>query len=153
MMATAEGCGVAERQDDVGNLAGFECLADCLIVLQNLNGAKVATVTASSAAAYLTAHAITFTSLPTISDAYRQLDSGRIDAIVFDAPVLQNHLKLTRSTNETMVGGILARENYGIALPSGSALRKKINETLLDITADGTYDELYSKYFQDANSG
>ena len=32
-------------------------------------------------------------------------------------------------------------------------LRKKINETLLDITADGTYDELYSKYFQDANSG
>jgi polar amino acid transport system substrate-binding protein len=52
-----------------------------------------------------------------------------------------------------MVGGILARENYGIALPTGSALRKKINETLLDITADGTYDELYSKYFQDANSG
>ncbi|HEY6422680.1 MAG TPA: transporter substrate-binding domain-containing protein [Pseudonocardiaceae bacterium] len=37
--------------------------------------------------------------------------------------------------------------------PAGSALRKKINETLLDITADGTYDELYSKYFGDANSG
>jgi polar amino acid transport system substrate-binding protein len=121
--------------------------------LQDLSGAKVATVTASSAAAYLTAHAITFTGVPTIDDAYRQLDSGRIDAIVFDAPVLQNHIKLTRSTNETMVGGILARENYGIALPAGSALRKKINETLLDITADGTYDELYSKYFEDANSG
>ena len=121
--------------------------------VQDLSGAKVATVTASSAAAYLTAHAITFTGVPTIDAAYQQLDSGRIDAIVFDAPVLQNHIKLTRSTNETMVGGILARENYGIALPSGSALRKKINETLLDITADGTYDELYSKYFQDANSG
>jgi hypothetical protein len=24
---------------------------------------------------------------------------------------------------------------------------------LLDITADGTYDELHSKYFEDANSG
>jgi polar amino acid transport system substrate-binding protein len=102
---------------------------------------------------YLTAHAITFTGVPTINDAYQQLDSGKVDAIVFDAPVLQNHLKLTHSTNETLVGGIFTRENYGIALPTGSVLRKIINETLLDITADGTYDELYSKYFEDANPG
>ncbi|MDQ2789111.1 MAG: transporter substrate-binding domain-containing protein, partial [Actinomycetota bacterium] len=121
--------------------------------VQDLSGAKVATVTGSSAAGYLTAHAITFTSVPTIDDAYRQLGSGGVDAIVFDAPVLQHHIKLTRSTNETVVGGIFARENYGIALPTGSALRKTINETLLDITADGTYDEIYSKYFGDANSG
>jgi ABC-type amino acid transport substrate-binding protein len=47
----------------------------------------------------------------------------------------------------------ITRENYGIALPIGSALRKKTNETLLDITADGTYDELYSKYFEDVHSG
>ncbi|MGH3782635.1 MAG: transporter substrate-binding domain-containing protein [Pseudonocardiaceae bacterium] len=121
--------------------------------VQDLSGAKVVTVTGSSAASYLTAHAITSTSVPTINDAYRQLDSGGVDAIVFDAPVLQHHIKLTRSTNETVVGGIFARENYGIALPTGSALRTKINETLLDITADGTYDELYSKDFGDANSG
>ncbi|MGH3629251.1 MAG: transporter substrate-binding domain-containing protein [Sciscionella sp.] len=121
--------------------------------VQDLGGAKVVTVSGSSAAAYLTAHAITFTGVPTINDAYRQLDSGGVDAIVFDAPVLQNHIKLTRNTNETMVGGIFTRENYGIALPTGSALRKKINETLLDITADGTYDELYSEYFEDTNSG
>ena len=119
--------------------------------VQDLSRAKVATVTGSSAAGYLTAHAITFTGVPTIDDAYRQLDSDTVDAIVFDAPVLQNHLKLTHSTNDTLVGGIFARENYGIALPTGSALRKKINETLLDITEDGTYDELYSKYFGDAN--
>jgi hypothetical protein len=54
---------------------------------------------------------------------------------VFDAPVLQNHIKLTRSTTETLVGGTFARENYSIALLTGSARRKKINETLLDITA------------------
>lgn len=121
--------------------------------VQDLSGARVATVTASSAAHYLSTHDITFTSVPTINDAYRQLDSGRVDALVFDAPVLQHHLKLTRSTKETLVGGIITRENYGIALPTGSPLRKKINETLLDITTDGTYDELYSKYFGDTNPG
>jgi polar amino acid transport system substrate-binding protein len=120
--------------------------------VQDLSGA-VATVTGSSAAGYLTAHTITFTSFPTINDAYRQLDSGRVEAVVFDAPVLQNHIKLTRSTNEIVVGGIFAREDYGIALPTGSVLRKKINETLLDIKEDGTYDELYARYFGDANSG
>jgi polar amino acid transport system substrate-binding protein len=121
--------------------------------VQDLSGAKVATVTGSSAASYLGAHAISFTGVATINDAYQQLDSGEVDAIVFDAPVLQNHIKLTGSTNKTLVGGIFERENYGIALPTGSALRKKINETLLDITADGTYDELYSKYFGDENPG
>jgi polar amino acid transport system substrate-binding protein len=121
--------------------------------VQDLSGAKVVTVTGSSAAGYLTAHAISFTGVPTIDDAYRQLETGRIDAIVFDAPVLQNHVKLTGSANETLVGGVFARENYGIALPAGSVLRKKINETLLDITEDGTYDQLYAKYFEDAHSG
>lgn len=121
--------------------------------VQDLSGAKVATVAGTSAAGYLNAHAITFASVATINDAYRQLDSGRVDAIVFDAPILQHHIKLTHSTNEILVGGILTRENYAIALPIGSALRKNINETLLDITADGTYDELYSKYFGDENPG
>jgi ABC-type amino acid transport substrate-binding protein len=120
--------------------------------VHDLNRAKVATVTGSSAAGYLTAHDITFTAVPTIDDAYRQLDSGQTDALVFDAPVLQNHLKATPHTDEILVGGIFARENYGIALPTGSTLRKKINTTLLDIIADGTYDELYTRYFADAGA-
>ena len=67
--------------------------------------------------------------------------------------VLQKHIKLTRKHQRDPVDGTITRENYGIALPIGSALRKKTNETLLDITADGTYDELYSKYFEDVHSG
>lgn len=119
--------------------------------VQDLSGTKVATVAGSSASNYLAAHAITFTGVPSIDDAYRQLDAGKVDAIVFDAPVLQNHIKLTGTAKEILVGGIIARENYGIALPPGSPLRKKIDETLLDITEDGTYDEIYSKYFGDTN--
>lgn len=120
--------------------------------IRDLGKAKVSTVTGSSAAAYLTAHDIAFTGVPTIDDAYRQLDSGQTDAIVFDAPVLQHHLKVTPRTNEILAGGILARENYGIALPAGSTLRKKINTSLLDIIADGTYDQLYTRYFADVSS-
>jgi polar amino acid transport system substrate-binding protein len=48
---------------------------------------------------------------------------------------------------------VFAREEYGIALPTGSPLHKKINTTLLDITADGTYQELYARYFGDDGTG
>ena len=111
-------------------------------------GVKVVTVAGSSAAAYLRSHAIGFTEVPTIDDAYPRLDAGEADAIVFDAPVLQNRLKVTGGGNEILVGGIFAHEDYGIALPTGSPLRKTINTTLLDMTADGTYQDLYSRYFE-----
>ena len=117
--------------------------------VHDLAGVKVATVTGSTAEAYLNAHEIGFIGLPNIEDAYRQLDAGDVAAIVFDAPVLQHHIKATGTSNEVLVGGIFARENYGIALPTASPLRKKINETLLDITADGTYDNLSARYFGD----
>lgn len=121
--------------------------------VHDLAGAKVATVTGSSAAAYLTAHEIGFTGLSTIEDAYRQLDHGDADAVVFDSPVLQHHVKATGTTNEILVGGVFAQQNYGIALPTASPLRKKINETLLDMTADGTYAELVTRYFGDTTPG
>ena len=121
--------------------------------VQDLSGSKVVTVAGSSAAAYLRAHAVAFTEVPTIDDAYPRLDSGRADAVVFDAPVLQHRAKVTGSSTEILVGGVFARENYGIAVPSGSPLRKKINTTLLDLTADGTYDQLYARYFGGEVSG
>lgn len=111
--------------------------------------ARVATVADSSAAAYLKAHSIAFTTVGGIDDAYRQLDSGDIDAIVFDAPVLQNRLKSSPSTKEVLVGGVFTHENYGIAVQNGSPLRKKINTALLEMTDDGTYEQIYSRYFGD----
>jgi len=78
---------------------------------------------------------------------------GGADAVVFDAPSCKSTSSSPSEHQRDPVDGTITRENYGIALPIGSALRKKTNETLLDITADGTYDELYSKYFEDVHSG
>jgi polar amino acid transport system substrate-binding protein len=47
---------------------------------------------------------------------------------------------------------VFARENYGIALPNSSPLRKAIDTTLLDVIEDGTYNDLYSRYFTDVGS-
>jgi polar amino acid transport system substrate-binding protein len=113
----------------------------------DLPGKRVVTVKGSTAAQYLTNHQIAFTTVDVIDQAYDALDNGRADAIVFDAPVLQHHANATGGKRETLVGGVFQREDYGIALPTGSTLRKPVNETLLALRADGTYDRLYEHYF------
>jgi polar amino acid transport system substrate-binding protein len=115
--------------------------------VQDLSGARVVTVGGTTAAAYLKSHSIPFTTVGSIDQAYPALDGGQADAVVFDAPVLEHHVQATNTAKEIVVGGIFAPEDYGIAFPNGSALRKKVNTTLLDMRDDDTYAEIYAKYF------
>ena len=45
------------------------------------------------------------------------------------------------------VGSLFRRESYGIVFPTDSPHRKRVNEALLHIKEDGTYDRLYAKWF------
>ena len=49
-----------------------------------------------------------------------------------------------------MVGPTLKDEYYGIVLPAGSALRKPINEALLELMQDGAYTEIHDKWFEES---
>ncbi|HZZ51178.1 MAG TPA: transporter substrate-binding domain-containing protein [Pseudonocardia sp.] len=121
--------------------------------VHDLAGTRVLTVGGTSSEDYLRQHSIAYTRVATINDAYVRLDAGQADAIVFDAPVLQNRITVTHSSAEVLAGDVFARENYGIAVPTGSPLRKKINTTLLDLIEDGTYEDLYARYFAENGSG
>jgi polar amino acid transport system substrate-binding protein len=46
-----------------------------------------------------------------------------------------------------VVGQLLRPENYGIAVPTNSPLRKELNRILLELAADGTYQDLYDRWF------
>ena len=46
-----------------------------------------------------------------------------------------------------VVGPIFRMENYGIVFPDKSPLRKRVNEALLKLRENGTYDRLYMKWF------
>ena len=39
------------------------------------------------------------------------------------------------------------KESYAIALPNGSPYRKPINNALLSLQEQGTYQEIYDKWF------
>lgn len=113
----------------------------------DLPGKLVGTTAGSTSAAYLTAKQAKVHEFQSITDAFTALESGKLDAVVFDAPVLLYHAATAGRGKVRVVGPIFKRENYGILFPRGSDLRKKINEALLTMREDGTYDTLYSKWF------
>ncbi len=114
---------------------------------EDLPGKKVATVAGTTSAEYLTQERIPFRAVEVIDEAYDLLKSGRIEAIVYDAPVLQYYAATKGTGAVTVVGTLFVREDYGIALPSGSPHEEEINQALLEIKAAGTFEEIANHWF------
>jgi polar amino acid transport system substrate-binding protein len=114
---------------------------------EDLPGKSIATVRTSTAATYLTARGLPYTGVDKIEDAYSLLSQGKVQAVVYDSPVLTYYAATKGRGQAEVVGSIFRPEKYGIALPSGSALRKPLNEALLGLYQDGTYEQIRAKWF------
>jgi polar amino acid transport system substrate-binding protein len=138
---------IAQFTASVTSLLTVQQLQGTISGASDLPGKTIATVQNTTAARYLTENGLNFVGVARIEDAYQLLEEQKVEAIVYDAPVLLYHA-LTQGKGRTqVVGRIFQQEQYGIALPTGSALREPINEVLLEIQMDGTYDALYTKWF------
>ncbi|WP_036484387.1 transporter substrate-binding domain-containing protein [Myxosarcina sp. GI1] len=113
----------------------------------SLDGKRIATVKGSTAAEYLANRPIKRIEFDLVEDAYESLEAERVDAVVYDAPVLQNYAVKDGVGKVRVVGPIFERQKYGIALKSNSPYREPINQALLEIIENGTYDEIYQKWF------
>ncbi len=113
----------------------------------DLPGKRVGAPAGTTAAKFITRAGARVSSCENIEACYDMLREKRVDAIVFDAPVLQYHAATEGAGMLTTVGPLFQRESYGFALPSGSPLREQINNVLLDVREDGTYQELSRKWF------
>jgi polar amino acid transport system substrate-binding protein len=115
--------------------------------LGDLADKRVATVNGSTAAKYLDGINQSYQGVDSIEDAYPLLHAGKVAAVVFDAPVLAHHALVRGGGREKLVGNVFNREFYGIALPIRSAVREQLNQTLLSVKADGTYQRIYEQWF------
>ena len=114
---------------------------------EDLFGKKVATVEKSPAAEYLTDQGLTTVKLEDIEKAYYLLEAGEVDAVVYDAPVLQHYALKKGKGRVKVVGLIFLEQSYGIALQVDSPLREEINIALLRLVESGVYKEIHDKWF------
>lgn len=74
------------------------------------------------------------------------LQTGRCQAVVYDAPVLGTLKSRAPLRYGPFVGVIETGEEYGIALPKGSPLLDPVNRALTALIADGTVERLQRKW-------
>ena len=84
----------------------------------------------------------------TLSNAFLDLGSGRVDAMISDKlPALQ-WLNSPAGDGFMLKGAeIDIKDNFAIAVRPGDALQAKINQSLANIKANGTYDKINQQYF------
>lgn len=124
-----------------------------IAALADLEGKTVVTQTDSAAQGVLEGDqaelAGTFASLDTIGEyntAFMQLESGAVDAVACDLSIAQYQMAAKEGAY-VMLDEYLSSEHYGVGFKLGNeALRDQVNETLKEMVADGTVEELCAKY-------
>ena len=89
-----------------------------------------------------------FSDIPACLDA---LKSGKVQAVVFDAPILKYYVNKLGPDDFALVGGLLEKSNYGFGLQQDSLLRERINQVLLNLNENGVTDDLKKKWFGEMN--
>lgn len=115
--------------------------------VQDLRGKQVGSVGGSTAERYLEGQGVGIVPFQKIEDACAALGRGELKAVVYDGPILRYYLSSHTADGLALVGEQFDKQSYGIGLPSGSPLRKKINETLLTLSEQGYNEELDRKWF------
>ena len=114
---------------------------------EDLPGKQVATTTGSTSAAYVRQQNVQVSEFAKIEQTYEVLLKGQADAVVFDSPVLLYYAAHEGKGKVSVVGPVFRKESYGIVFPQNSPYRRPVNNALLTLKENGTYQRLYDKWF------
>lgn len=113
---------------------------------KDLYNVKVATVSNSSSEKYLNQQGISFQTMINAEESLKALAAGRVDAVVYDAPILKYMIHQKHSDALVLLPGTFERQNYAIALPQGSPLRENVNRALLTNIHEPWWQEAIHRY-------
>ncbi|NLD11627.1 MAG: transporter substrate-binding domain-containing protein [Clostridiales bacterium] len=88
---------------------------------------------------------------PNIENAYLEVGRGTADAVVYDTPNILFYLNQNPDSNCKAVGENFDACQYGYVFQKGSEYTSIFNAALEEFKADGTYDNIYEKWFGSAN--
>jgi|SRR5690625_896099 len=135
-------------------LAVTEEMEDEIQSIDDVDGKVVATRQGSTSQEYLEENTdATPEAFPEIVEAYQNVLAGRSDAVLYDLPNVLYYSEKEVGGELRTVGEKLTGEDYGIGFPKGSELRDKIDDALTTLKENGTYDDIYEKWFGERPEG
>ncbi|MYL23657.1 transporter substrate-binding domain-containing protein [Halomonas alkaliantarctica] len=128
---------------------------DEVSTIDDLEGMSIGTKIGSTSYDFLTekfGDDADITPYPGTSDMYMALLGRNVDAAFYDAPNV-GYFSQTRGEGRTkVVGPLYEGQQYGIVFHKGSEWVEPTNEALAAMREDGTYDEIYTKWFGETPS-
>ena len=98
----------------------------------DLTGATIGSIRGSAAEEWLDDRGLGFENEKSIADGLNAVRDGRIDAFVYDRPLLAYLMREGGAGKGLrLVPGTFGRQDYAFALPQDSAIREPINQSLL----------------------
>ncbi len=132
------GLAIAIRADNQ-NITGFDSLKNKKIAVQ------IGTTGADKAKTIPGVQIRSFDSAPL---ALQELVNGNVDAVINDAPVTLYAINTGNLQRIKVVEKLLTEEYYGIATAKNSPNLQLINDGLNRVLANGTYSQIYQKWFK-----
>ena len=112
----------------------------------DLTQVRVGVVSGTSAEGSLARIRAKFTGFPTARDGLLALREGKIDAFVYDRPLLAWTINHEFRSAVQLLDASFDPQHYGFAVPLGSPLRKPLNLSLLNATQSAWWDETLYRY-------
>ena len=113
---------------------------------QDLPDVRVGAIANTTGESYLLDNRISYTSYKTALEGLHAIKEGSIEALVYDAPILRYLIHQQFMRDLEVLPQIFYREDYGIALPSYSSLRKPINRILLEKIRGREWQNILQQY-------
>ncbi len=107
---------------------------------------SVGTVAGTASAGYLDERHIRYDGFNTLARAMDAVARGHIDAVVYDAPILQYLAETDFKGRIYVLPRTFGRQDYAIGLPQGSELREPLNRSLLEITSEPIWHTILERY-------
>jgi ABC-type amino acid transport substrate-binding protein len=113
----------------------------------DLAGKSVGVVNGTIGERYASEHHLSTQPFANLDDAVKALVVQDIDAIVYNAPVLEHYDLTHPELPITEVGPVFERLNCAFAVPVGSPLRREVDFELLHLQESGAVARLREHYF------
>ena len=115
--------------------------------LGDLDDMRVATVAGTSADTFMADNRLSpALRTPTIEEAFDALLANDVDAVLFDGPILLSFANTDGAGRVKVLAYRFDTEFYAFALPHDSPHRAGINQALLAMMEDGTYEQIRQRW-------
>lgn len=113
----------------------------------DLSKVKVASIKDTTSGQWLARNQDSYTQADSLEAALADLNAGKVDAVVYDEPLLRWIIRQRYEGSLRVLPFTLERQDYAFALPTGSPLREPIDTSLLERINAPAWKDLLRNYF------